>query len=165
MLVDISGSMSYGLSGKSQLHRDDVAASMAAIIKECSDESSIYKFNTSPIMIPSSRRGFSLISDILHSTGGGTSVYDCTNRALSEYQSSKGKNPDRIIIITDEQINSDMSSRLSITPKNTKGYILNVGSYENGVGYERNSNWIHINGWSENIIKYIVANEKFLNKE
>ena len=34
----------------------------------------------------------------------------------------------------------------------SKGYIINVGSYENGVGYGA---WTHINGWSERVLDFV----------
>ena len=33
-----------------------------------------------------------------------------------------------------------------------RGYIVNVGSYKNGVGY---GDWIHIDGFSESVLDYI----------
>jgi hypothetical protein len=38
-----------------------------------------------------------------------------------------------------------------------KGYLINVASYKNGVGYGK---WIHIDGWSEAVIEYIRALEQ-----
>ena len=37
-----------------------------------------------------------------------------------------------------------------------KGYVINVASYKNGVGY---SKWTHIDGWSESVVEYIRALE------
>ena len=37
-----------------------------------------------------------------------------------------------------------------------KGYVINVASYKNGVGYGK---WMHIDGWSESVIEYIRALE------
>ncbi len=36
------------------------------------------------------------------------------------------------------------------------GYVINVASYKNGVGYGQ---WTHIDGWSESVIEYIRAVE------
>lgn len=38
-----------------------------------------------------------------------------------------------------------------------RGYIINVASNKNGVGYGA---WIHIDGWSEAVIDYIREYEK-----
>lgn len=35
-------------------------------------------------------------------------------------------------------------------------YMINVASFKNGVGYGK---WIHIDGFSENVIRFIVENE------
>ena len=53
---------------------------------------------------------------------------------------------DRIIIITDEQTHDGIAS-----PKG-EGYVINVASNKNGVGYGQ---WLHIDGWSEAVIDYI----------
>jgi 60 kDa SS-A/Ro ribonucleoprotein len=33
-----------------------------------------------------------------------------------------------------------------------KGYVINVASYKNGVGYGK---WTHIDGWSDSVVEYI----------
>ena len=38
----------------------------------------------------------------------------------------------------------------------SSGYVINVASYKNGVGYGK---WTHIDGWSEAVIEYIRALE------
>jgi hypothetical protein len=37
------------------------------------------------------------------------------------------------------------------------GYVINVASYKNGVGYGR---WTHIDGWSESVVEYIRTLEQ-----
>ena len=58
---------------------------------------------------------------------------------------------DRLIVITDEQAHDTMPA-----PKG-KGYVINVASYKNGVGYGK---WTHIDGWPESVIEYIRALEQ-----
>jgi hypothetical protein len=53
---------------------------------------------------------------------------------------------DRLIVITDEQ------SHDQVPAPRGKGYIVNVASARNGVGY---GEWTHIDGWSEAVIEYI----------
>ncbi len=53
---------------------------------------------------------------------------------------------DRIIVITDEQ------SHDRIGAPRGKGYVINVASARNGVGY---GPWVHIDGFSEAVIDYI----------
>jgi hypothetical protein len=42
-------------------------------------------------------------------------------------------------------------------PIGNKGYMVNVATYKNGVGYGK---WTHIDGFSEHILKYIYEIEK-----
>ena len=55
---------------------------------------------------------------------------------------------DRIIVITDEQSHDRI-----VVPRG-KGYVINVASARNGVGY---GPWTHIDGWSEAVVDYIAA--------
>ena len=58
---------------------------------------------------------------------------------------------DRIIVITDEQSSDSVGA-----PQADKGYMINVASNQNGVGY---GDWIKVNGWSDAIISYIQKRE------
>ena len=60
---------------------------------------------------------------------------------------------DRLIIITDEQSHDTIDA-----PKG-RGYVVNVASCQNGIGYGQ---WVHINGWSESVIDYIIQLERAL---
>ena len=53
--------------------------------------------------------------------------------------------------ITDEQAHDRVPA-----PRG-KGYLINVASFKNGVGYGK---WTHIDGWSEAVIEYIRALEQ-----
>ena len=55
---------------------------------------------------------------------------------------------DRLIVITDEQSQTDVPQM--------KGYLINVASNQNGVGYRQ---WVHIDGWSDKVLDYIAAYE------
>ena len=55
------------------------------------------------------------------------------------------------MVVTDEQAHDRVSG-----PKGT-GYLINVASYRNGVGY---GPWMHIDGWSEAVVEYICALEQ-----
>lgn len=171
VLLDTSGSMRSPLSGKGETTCQDVAASMGAIIRGVCNKSIIYTFQEDIQAVPSGRKGFALIDCVRRAPSGGTSVIDCTNDAVRMYKEShNGKYPARVIVVTDEQTNSDGIGRswrrgttvkLDNLPSNCNGYIINVGTYENGVGYNNSCNYVHINGWSENVLKYISAYEKF----
>lgn len=171
VLLDTSGSMRSPLSGKGETTCQDVAASMGAIIRGVCNKSIIYTFQENIQVVPSGRKGFALIDCVRRAPSGGTSVIDCTNDAIRLYKEShNGKYPARVIVVTDEQTNSDGTGRswrrgttvkLDSLPSNCNGYIINVGTYENGVGYNNSCNYVHINGWSENVLKYISSYEEF----
>ena len=60
--------------------------------------------------------------------------------------------PDRLIVITDEQSQTPVPN-----PTAERAYMVNVASCQNGVGY--GSKWTHIDGFSENVIRFIVETE------
>ena len=60
--------------------------------------------------------------------------------------SGVGLKPDRLIVITDEQ-----SDDVVPNPKSL-GYMINVASAQNGVGYH---SWIHIDGFSASVINWL----------
>jgi hypothetical protein len=108
-----------------------------------------------------------MVSEVNRISGGGTYVIDCTNDAIKEdTKSHGGEFPSRVIVITDEQDNRYSSYRkyntnepLMNLPKSCKGYVINVGTYENGVNYNDKC-WTRVSGWSEGIVKYISEYEK-----
>jgi hypothetical protein len=59
---------------------------------------------------------------------------------------------DRLIVFTDEQ-SSD-----PVGPPGCQGYMINVATDQNGVGY--GDWWTRINGFSESVVNYIVELEK-----
>lgn len=161
ILVDVSGSMYDTLSGKSELMRISAAAALAALCKEICDDAYPYMFNDELMKVDSSYRGFSLINKMVNDLGGCTAVIDCTNDAIREYQRKHDNRfPKRIIVVTDEESNSDMDMALTKLPNSSKGYVINVADYEKGVNTE-SGNWKTISGWSDNVIRFIAESEKF----
>ena len=147
LLVDVSYSMESYLSGRSEVTRTDVASGLAVLLREICEDVRIYTFSDECVLVPP-RRGFALIDAIENSQEhGGTYL----GEAYSQIE--KTEKFDRIIVITDEQAHDDLSD-----PKG-KGYVINVGSYQNGVGYGA---WIHIDGWSEAVVDYIRELEKLM---
>lgn len=144
LLVDASGSMEDKLSEKSELLRYDAACGLAILLRELCQHVVIFNFSTTPVLVPT-RRGFAL-RDELHRTAEwrGTRTEDAKKAADREGY-------DRLIILTDEQSHQVLSK-----PKTDKGYVVNVATYQNGVGYGA---WHHIDGWSEAILSYIMAEE------
>jgi len=121
----------------------DAAAGLAVLLREIADEVAVYTFSDRLQAVPV-RRGFALRDAIAHSQPhGGTYL----GRALEELRDSY----DRLIVITDEQSHDRVP-----TPWG-RGYVVNVASFRNGVGYGA---WTHIDGWSEAVIEYIRSNEQ-----
>jgi 60 kDa SS-A/Ro ribonucleoprotein len=58
---------------------------------------------------------------------------------------------DRLIVITDEQ-----SADRVPQPKGL-GYMINVASNRNGVGYGK---WLHVDGWSDAVVRFITEYER-----
>jgi len=146
LLVDVSGSMNDKISDKSEMTRLDAADGLGILARELCEDVEIFSFSDHIIKIPP-RRGFALRDAINNSQSHrGTELGEAVSYI------NKNCQYDRIIIITDEQSSSPISN-----PK-AKGYIINVASYQNGIGY--NSGWTHINGWSEAVLDYIRESEK-----
>ena len=74
-----------------------------------------------------------------------------TNLGASLTQLNYGAGYDRTIVITDEQSHDRV-----MKPSSKLGYILNVASYQNGVGY---GSWMHIDGWSDACVRYMQEME------
>jgi hypothetical protein len=154
ILVDTSVSMGDRLSEKSDMNRCDAASAVAAIFREVCENVAVYKFDGNAHSVPP-RRGFALTD--MFKPGGCTNVYGSVKEAVTE-EKSKGFEPARIVVFTDEQDNYyDMNNIAVFAPH---GYIVNVGTYEKGVLYQTASKWVHISGWSDGVVKFITENEK-----
>lgn len=162
VLIDVSGSMEYKLSAKSDLSRMDAAAALGSLI--LSDQLRVFTFSNELIEVPAFR-GLASIDPIIRSQSHqGTKLFDAVQsiNKLCPY--------DRIIVITDEQAEGARSSyspyafggqehstiRRCPAPKGL-GYMINVASAKNGVGY---GPWFHLDGFSEGIIRYISEAER-----
>lgn len=141
LLVDRSGSMAERISAKSDLTRFDAAVGLAMLLREVCEGITIATYNTDAFLHPP-RRGFAL-RDVMGSPNGGTYTETAKRWADSEGY-------DRLIIITDEQ-----SAQALSAPK-ALGYVINVASAKNGIGYGK---WTHIDGWSESVVRYIQSVE------
>lgn len=152
ILVDISGSMYSSVSGRSQMQRIDAACGVAMIAREIADDVAVYSFDTDTHTIPA-RRGFALRDAIMRSGGGGTYLH-----AAVDYVNAR-EDYDRLIVITDEQAHGTYWGRSQgqLSAPKGKGYMVNVATYQNGVGY---GEWTHIDGWSDGVIRYIQEIEK-----
>lgn len=141
LLVDVSGSMGWKLSDRSQMNRMDAACGVAMLAREICDKVEVLTFSNNVARI-APRHGFALRDAIVGSQRHGGTYLGGAVKAIQD----NGIEYNRIIVITDEQ------SHDNIPNPNAKGYVVNVASCKNGVGYGA---WIHIDGWSEAVIDYI----------
>jgi hypothetical protein len=137
VLVDVSDSMNHQLSGKSDLKRMDAAATLASIIN---GELRVFTFSSDVKEVPP-RRGMAGVDVIKRSQPHRGTYLARAMEAIS------GAYRDRIIVITDEQSHDGIAN-----PGCDKAYLINVASYQNGVGY---GEWTHIDGFSEAVLRYI----------
>lgn len=144
LLVDVSGSMNWGLSGKSDMKRTDAAYGLAILLREICEDVEIFTFSDNIANIPP-RHGFAL-RDAMDKSQPHSGTY--LGNAVTVLNRT---DYDRLIIITDEQ-----SADAIPNPKG-KGYVINVASDKNGIGYGK---WNHIDGWSEAIIDFIQELER-----
>lgn len=144
LLVDVSGSMGDKVSGKSEISRMDAACGLAMLLREVCESVEIITFSNDVKPVPT-RRGFALRDAIMKSQlHGGTRLGAAVTHV-------NAKQYDRLIVITDEQ------SKDPVSNPNGLGYMINVASNINGVGYGK---WNHIDGWSEAVVDYIVEIEQ-----
>lgn len=147
LVLDMSGSM-FGpkISSKSEIDRADAAIALAMLLREICDDVNIYAFHNDVFHIPP-RRGFAL-RDAIKKVGAGGSY---GGKAVDK---ANAHGYDRIIVLTDGQWHDYCPP-----PIGKSAYMFNVASYENGVATD--GKWTNINGWSENLIRYIQEVESF----
>jgi 60 kDa SS-A/Ro ribonucleoprotein len=145
VLVDVSGSMTAPLSQRSEMQRTDAAYGLAVLLREIGEKVAVFSFSNSLVEVPA-RRGFAL-RDAIDKSQPHSATY--LGKAVGELNQTHGY--DRLIVITDEQAHDTVPA-----PKG-KGYVINVASNKNGVGYGK---WTHIDGWSEAVVEYIRTLEQ-----
>lgn len=149
LLVDVSGSMDYQLSAKSDTTRMDAAMGLGVLVREVCENAEIFTFSDGVALIPP-RHGFALRDAMKNSQPHrGTRLQAAVTAINAEVPY------DRIIVITDEQAHDGAG-----TPKGM-GYVVNVASNQHGVGYGA---WTHVDGWSEAVIDYIRELERDTSK-
>ena len=149
VLVDVSGSMTAPLSRRSEMLRTDAAYGLAVLLREIGEKVSVFSFSDSLVEVPA-RRGFALRDAIDTSQR-----HNSTQLGKAVDELNRKHSYDRLIVISDEQAHDTVSA-----PKGG-GYVINVASYKNGVGYGK---WTHIDGWSESVVEYIRTLEQTLGK-
>jgi hypothetical protein len=143
LLIDVSGSMFHPLSAQSEMTRAEAACGLAILAREVCDEVEIFTFSERVVKIPP-RRGFAL-RDAIVASQPHSSTY--LGKAVSEID-RKG---DRLIVFTDEQ------SHDKVPDPKARGYMVNVASYQHGVGHGA---WTRVDGFSEAVIGWIAASEE-----
>lgn len=146
LLIDVSGSMFATLSAQSEMTRAEAACGLAILAREICDEVEIFTFSNEVVKVPP-RLGFALRDAIISSQPhGGTYL----GKAVTEID-RKG---DRLIVFTDEQ------SHDQVPEPRARGTMVNVASYQHGVGHGA---WTRVNGFSEAVVAWIAASETALN--
>lgn len=146
LLVDVSGSMEATLSQRSEMRRTDAAYGLAILIREIAEKATIYTFSEAARRVPS-RRGMALRDALEQSQAhSGTNL----GASLTQVEGECREGYNRLIVITDEQSHDRVPA-----PKG-KGFVINVASARNGVGY---GEWTHIDGWSDAVVEYIAELE------
>ena len=141
VLIDVSGSMDQRLSAKSDMKRIDAAAALGAIVP---GDVRLFTFSDGLVEVPP-RRGMAGVDAIVRSQPHGSTNLGAALDKL--YRLAH----DRLIVVTDEQSHDQVPQ-----PVAKRSYMINVGSYRNGVGYGR---WTHIDGFSEAVIRFIAEVE------
>ncbi|MBL8553594.1 MAG: TROVE domain-containing protein [Phenylobacterium sp.] len=141
VLVDVSGSMDWKLSARSDLTRMDAAATLASVIP---GDVRVFTFSEQVVEVPA-RRGMAGVDAVVRSQPHGGTLL---GKAVEQVNRLAH---DRLIVITDEQSHDRVPD-----PKAAKAYMVNVASARNGVGYGR---WTHIDGFSEAVLSYVRESE------
>lgn len=144
VLVDVSGSMDEKLSGKSDLTRMDAACALASLLN-C-ESVRVASFSNRTIECQAFR-GLAGINNIINSQD-----HELTDLGAAVNWANR-QSYDRLIVISDEQTGTPVAA-----PKSPLAYMINVASYENGIGY--GGPWVHLDGFSEGIIRFIQGYER-----
>ncbi|NEV75629.1 TROVE domain-containing protein [Rhodopseudomonas sp. BR0C11] len=143
VLVDVSKSMEWAMSQKSDMVRMDAAAALGAIVN--AEQLRLFTFSDRVVEVPP-RRGMAGVDAIKRSQAHNGTALGAAVAAVNAIPH------DRLIVITDEQ-----SADPVPPPGAERAYMINVASNRNGVGYGR---WIHIDGFSEGVLRFIHEVER-----
>ncbi len=143
LLIDVSGSMEAALSGQSEMTRLEAACGLAILAREVCEAVEVFTFSEDVKKVPP-RRGFAL-RDAIAASQPHMGTY------LGKAVTDVDRKGDRLIVFTDEQSHDKVEA-----PKGL-GYIVNVASYQHGVGA---GPWRRVDGFSEAVIAWIAASEE-----
>lgn len=172
--IDRSGSMNGRVSGNSDVSCNEIATLLGAMASKICEESVIYLFDTSAERkFVSSRNGILSTAKSLSGYGGGTDISAPIRKMITD-----DMKVDRIIILSDNEANSQWSSRSYGWGWNTQCTTQEaVESYRKKFG--RNDIWVHaidlqgygtqqfaghnvnlVAGWSEKVLDFIMLAEE-----
>jgi hypothetical protein len=121
----------------------DAAGALAVLFCELSAEARVFSFSNDLVEVPP-RQGLALMDALYRSQAhGGTKLGAAVAKLNNETF-------DRLIVLTDEQTADRVPAPAG------RGYMINVASYANGVGY---GSWTHIDGFSEAVVQFVQALE------
>lgn len=153
ILIDVSGSMESPVNKDSELNRLDCASAVAILLSQVCESLVVFTFSDY-IKEVVKANPFQLMKNISSSQPhNGT-------RLKKAIQDINTLDYDRLIIITDEESQDGIT-----TAKVSKAYLLNVVGHtntttknqENWVSYK---DWIHIEGFSQNVVNYVLGLDK-----
>lgn len=163
IIGDASGSMNASLSDRSARSRLDAQAIlMGCLVAMCedpvvyatagSDGSRIH--DTRQVKAVAGMEMVEVMQQALRRQGhGGIFLKQCMDH-VREME----KTADRIIVFTDEQDcdRSGAGQPAKADAFGKRNYLINVASAKNGIGYKK---WVHVDGFSEAVLKWIPAFE------
>lgn len=144
VLIDTSPSMAAKLSAKSDLSRMDAAFGLAILARELCESARVFAFSSHIAEVPA-RRGMALADAIKQAVPSNGTMLGAAIKAVNQVKY------DRLIVVTDEE------SQDAVGGPTAKGYMINVSSAKNGIGY---GDWTRITGFSEAILTYIMESER-----
>jgi hypothetical protein len=120
ILWDCSGSMYYGMGGRSTLQRYEVAGVFCAALALRAASATLVQYGNAYREVPVSKGGAILKLATSSTNMGGTDTWGTVSRTFAGH--------DRIIIVTDEQSHDSYSERAGV-PASTPIYTWNVAGY------------------------------------
>lgn len=169
LIVDVSGSMSSQLSGRSTLTRIDAACGVASLARELCEDVQIYitggnditRIHATKELPP--RRGFALIDAVRAGDrsvgGGGIFLKQCMDWVASQDRGGRGPIA-RVIVFTDEQDCDIKANPATAQRLGVHNYINNVASYKPGI--DTSAGWRRVSGFSERVLEWIAVEEGFV---
>lgn len=166
LIVDVSGSMGGKVSGKSEVSRLDTACALAMLVRELSDNVSIYATagndysREAKTQLVPARNGFAL-RDAIHDLAGKLGGGGIFLKQVMDFTCGKEKKADRVIVISDSQDCDLVNKPDSAQAYGNNNYLMDISCEKYGIGYNK---FTVINGFSESLIDYVIQSEKFSNQ-